>query len=78
MTNTELSGEPWECPRCRSWNGPSSKCDCKPIKRIFCRDCWFESINSFPSPLPDRDTIEAFAAGIHSFAKCTVPEEPND
>jgi hypothetical protein len=58
--------KPWECPRCRQWNGPSSlKCDCKPIKREYCTECLVDAYAIFNSPFPSLDVIHAYAEDFH-------------
>jgi hypothetical protein len=61
-----MSDKPWECPRCRTWHGPSSrKCDCKPIKREYCPECLSDAFSIFKSPLPEMDVIYAYAEHFH-------------
>lgn len=58
--------QPWECPRCRSWNSPdSAKCDCKPIIRDFCTECLLDAYSLFKPPYPSLDIIHAYAEDFH-------------
>lgn len=57
----------WECPRCRSWHGPNSlKCDCKPVKRDYCKECLKDAYAVFNPPFPSLDTIEQYAEEFHT------------